>query len=226
MKFYGKIPQKFIKYLPPDIEQTVKDNDLRFLVMQCHINFKNYLDVHHSSFSNVQLIWFCSEIGNALKFLAENKIVHRDLKLEDILLSVDGFPIICDFGKAEFVDFGKLENQQKNGKGGNLGHLAPEVLNTTLDIIDYSKQPSWELGVISHEISVLQHPFPEYPSNISIYGKSPFITVPSPSCQKLELMKFPRNFIKLVSKLLLNDPKERPDIISASRELEEIVNAI
>lgn len=71
-------------------------------------------------------MWYCLEVSNAVLFLWKNHIVHRDLKLDDLLITTEGFPLVCDFGKAEYVDEnGFLENQQNIG--GNMERLAPEV---------------------------------------------------------------------------------------------------
>lgn len=37
-------------------------------------------------------------------FLQKHCVVHRDLKLSNLLLAVDGKVIICDFGKAMLMD--------------------------------------------------------------------------------------------------------------------------
>jgi len=153
------------------------------------------------------------EIASALNYLWTNKIVHRDLKLDDILISSDGYPLICDFGMAEFVDEnGCLENQKT--LGGNVNRLAPEILNSDLKLINYSKQPSWELGVICHEICTFEHPYIPYPDK----NESQF-TVPKFSPERLQAKKFPKSFIDLVSKLLV-ESDQRMSISEACEVLD------
>lgn len=41
---------------------------------------------------------------SGLVFLEKQCVVHRDLKLSNLLLTVDGKVIICDFGKAMLID--------------------------------------------------------------------------------------------------------------------------
>ena len=92
--------------------------------MENHSSFREFLK--KNSIHQNQCIWYCLEIANALNFLWINKIVHCDLKFDDILISSDGYPLICDFGMAEYVDEnGCLENQKT--LQGNVSRLAPEV---------------------------------------------------------------------------------------------------
>ena len=47
--------------------------------------------------------WF-KDLLEALVFLEQNCVVHRDLKLDNLLLSTEGNLIVSDFGKAVLLD--------------------------------------------------------------------------------------------------------------------------
>ena len=49
------------------------------------------------------LYWF-KELLSGLLFLEKHFVVHRDLKLENLLLNQDGKLVIGDFGKAVLLD--------------------------------------------------------------------------------------------------------------------------
>ena len=46
------------------------------------------------------MIAWLKDLLNGLIFLQEHAVVHRDLKLNNLLLTAQGKMIICDFGKA------------------------------------------------------------------------------------------------------------------------------
>ena len=71
-----------------------------------------YIDLYY-------LFQFCS-----LSYLHSKKIVHRDVKTENMLLSAQRTLKIADFGVARV----EAQNpQDMTGETGTLGYMAPEV---------------------------------------------------------------------------------------------------
>lgn len=63
-----------------------------------------------------------------LKYLHSYGIVHRDLKLENIMMTDttnNAIPKICDFGLAKMIG----PNEKAEEPFGTLGYVAPEILN-------------------------------------------------------------------------------------------------
>ena len=58
-------------------------------------------------------------------------MTHRDLKLENILLSEDNQPIVTDFGFARYI--GSTEDQRARSRTfcGSYAYVAPEILQGT-----------------------------------------------------------------------------------------------
>ena len=86
------------------------------------------------------------------------EIVHRDLKLENILISdMDKYGIktikLCDFG------FSKYEKEPSNDVVGTLGYLAPEIDKDKITQYDGYKADIWCLGVILYILIRLEYPF-------------------------------------------------------------------
>lgn len=50
------------------------------------------------------MLYWLRELLSGLLFLEKNFVVHRDLKMENLLLSQDGKLVIADFGKAILLD--------------------------------------------------------------------------------------------------------------------------
>jgi len=189
-----------------------------FIIMEALDSFKDYRAKNADSITPKQCIWFCVEICSALKYLWENKIVHRDLKLDNILFSYACYPVLCDFGCADTTDeSGCIE--RPSIVGGNNRHLAPEVLNSWRNktpIINYSKQPSWELGIICFEIATLSHPFDSYPP---LQGT---VSVTKLDTTWLEQLNYPKPFIKLVESLVENDFTKRMELSEAFDKLQSL----
>ena len=60
----------------------------------------------------------------ALKFIHENNIVHRDIKLDNILIDLDNNIKICDFGVSRIINKGDIMLEQC----GTPAYIAPEIL--------------------------------------------------------------------------------------------------
>lgn len=89
-----------------------------------------------------------------LKYLHENKIVYRDLKLDNILMGSDGYVKIADFGLCK-------ENMDVFTRTstfcGTPEFLAPEILTDT----SYTRAVDWwGFGVLLYEMIMGESPFP------------------------------------------------------------------
>lgn len=88
----------------------------------------------------------------ALKYLYEKKIIHRDIKPQNILINNNEIKI-CDFGFAKKYK----ENDLINTFCGSPLYMAPEILKFN----EYSEKADiWSLGVIIFEILFKHHPYP------------------------------------------------------------------
>lgn len=91
----------------------------------------------------------------AIKYLHSYGIVHRDLKLENIMMSdntENAVPKLVDFGLAKMIG----PNEKADEPFGTLGYVAPEVLkkepySTSCDI--------WSLGCILYALLSGSLPF-------------------------------------------------------------------
>lgn len=72
---------------------------------------------HFGSFDMLTSKFFASEILTGLQFLHDNKIVHRDMKPDNVLIQKDGHILITDFGSAQA--FGGLQLSQEGFTDAN-----------------------------------------------------------------------------------------------------------
>lgn len=110
--------------------------------------------IHTSIFSEKQTRFYSSCVLLGLEFLHQNKIVYRDLKLDNLLMDVDGFVRIADFGLCKE---GMGHGDRTSTFCGTPEFLAPEVLTDN----NYTRSVDWwGLGVLIYEMLVGESPFP------------------------------------------------------------------
>ncbi|XP_078441758.1 serine/threonine-protein kinase 52-like [Wolffia australiana] len=94
------------------------------------------------------------DLASGLSYLHSKKIVHRDVKTENMLLDIDRRLKIADFGVARV----EAQNpQEMTGETGTLGYMAPEVLegkpyNRRCDVYSF--------GICLWEIYCCDMPYP------------------------------------------------------------------
>lgn len=110
--------------------------------------------IHTSIFTEKQTLFYSSCVLLGLEFLHQNKIVYRDLKLDNLLMDADGYVRIADFGLCKE---GMGHGDRTSTFCGTPEFLAPEVLtdNNYTRCVDW-----WGLGVLTYEMLVGESPFP------------------------------------------------------------------
>ncbi|CDW53839.1 Cell division protein kinase 10 [Trichuris trichiura] len=131
-----------------------RDIDTFYLVLEyCEQDLANLMDNMTVPFTESQTKCLALQILEGLKFLHKQFIVHRDLKMSNLLLTNDGCLKIADFGLARY--FG-IPTQQGTPNVVTLWYRAPEILlesrllSTAIDI--------WAAGCILCEL-LLHKPF-------------------------------------------------------------------
>ncbi|KAJ3226763.1 Cell cycle serine/threonine-protein kinase cdc5/MSD2 [Clydaea vesicula] len=99
--------------------------------------------------------YFMFQLLDAVRYMHENKVIHRDLKLGNIFLTKDLKVKIGDFGLAATI---KKDGERKRTICGTPNYIAPEVLFDTRNGHSYEVD-IWSLGVIMYTLLVGKPPF-------------------------------------------------------------------
>ncbi|GAW83358.1 serine/threonine protein kinase [Plasmodium gonderi] len=171
------------------------------LIMEYAINgdLKNYILKNNGYLSEKQAHDLFVQIVKGVYYCHSKHIVHRDLKLENILLDENMTCKIADFGLSDFVNV----DQNIKTEAGTKAYIAPEIIfNQT---INYSvfKLDIWSLGIL---LFIMTQGFPpfKYVENDIKYFDSSTLNYPNDVSDDLK---------SLISLMLNVDPNKRPIIV-------------
>jgi len=177
-------------------------------------------------FSEARACFYLSEIILALTYLHTNKILYRDLKMENIIMNRSGHVALTDFGLSKTCLI------KTRTFCGTLEYMAPEMIRRVAYgfSIDW-----WSFGILMYEMMCKKTPFrhenrdvtcysilnetPKFPTHLSRASRSLIILLlnkdPKIRLKKIMQIKKHRFFKHVDFKQILNKqtiPPFRPDI--------------
>ncbi|XP_065294030.1 AP2-associated protein kinase 1 isoform X3 [Dermacentor albipictus] len=166
----------------------------------------------HTGFSEQEVLKIFCDICEAVSRLhhCQTPIVHRDLKVENILISDSGHYVLCDFGSAT----AKSLNPQVQGvaaveeeilKYTTLAYRAPEMVELYSGKLITTKADIWALGCLLYKLCFFSLPFGE--SALAIQSGN--FTIPDNS-------RYSKQMHSLIRYMLEVQPEKRPDIFQVS----------
>ena len=235
--FQNSVAMKIINKTDNDLDEKEILNEINILKKLSHPNivkiFEFYITKAHyylvtefckdgelfsyikNKFSERQLAVLFYQVFSGLWYLHDNKILHRDIKLENIMISgkekdqqtnEELFWIkIIDFGTAKIFD----KNKKEKDVVGSSYYIAPEVLKQNYN----EKCDTWSVGVILYMCLVGRAPFDGKDDEEIIYK----ISTANYNSKEPKLLSHSNEVRDLVSKLLQKDLDKR---LSAKEALE------
>mmetsp|Transcript_8043 Transcript_8043/g.24907 ORF Transcript_8043/g.24907 Transcript_8043/m.24907 type:complete len:539 (-) Transcript_8043:208-1824(-) len=156
-----------------------------------------------------QILMFSRDILEGLDFLHKHKVIHRDLKSDNVFVRVD------NEGKIKRLALGDFDTAKKLTKTtdfktiiGTPSFMAPEVLNARESGSYSFSADIYSFGMIIYELMTLQTPFDNLPpfkvSECIIKGERPGLPRLSPKYQPVLLLH---------RKCTEYDPTARPTLL-------------
>ncbi|XP_055629310.1 STE20-like serine/threonine-protein kinase isoform X3 [Toxorhynchites rutilus septentrionalis] len=152
-----------------------------------------------------QIAYVCKHMCAGLNHLHKNKVIHRDLKAGNVLLTMDGGVKLADFG----VSAKNKHTLQKHDTFiGTPYWMAPElVLCETFRDNPYDfKVDIWSLGITLIEFAQME------PPNSEMSPMRVLLKIQKSDPPKLDQpSKWSKSFNEFLAKSLVKDPQQRPN---------------
>lgn len=105
-----------------------------------------------------KVISFATDLVNGLKLIWDRRIVHRDIKPDNIIISKDNRPVIIDLGIARDLDDESLTKTIFLMGPCTPIYASPEQLHNKKSLIDI-RSDFFSMGIILSQMLLNEHPF-------------------------------------------------------------------
>jgi WD40 repeat protein/serine/threonine protein kinase len=140
------------------------------------------------------------QIGGALSVAHRNRVIHRDLKPDNLLIDEDGNAYLTDFGIARTIEMGGEDTDV--GVSGSIAYISPEQLRGE---VPTPQMDIYSLGVMLHEMLTGKHPFIGNTPTEMVFKH---LTEPLPNLLDI-IEDLPGKLEDVVQKATAKDPAER-----------------
>mmetsp|Transcript_23784 Transcript_23784/g.47664 ORF Transcript_23784/g.47664 Transcript_23784/m.47664 type:complete len:854 (+) Transcript_23784:275-2836(+) len=173
------------------------------LLELCHNQSINEMIKRRKKMTEEETRYFMAQIIEAVSFMHESNVIHRDLKLGNLFLNKNMNIKVGDFGLATRVD---SSDEKRKTICGTPNYIAPEVIDGNKERRGHSFEVDvWSMGVICFTMLV---------------GKPPYEASDVKSTYRRILANdysFPQEVVStdardLISSMLQTDPKMRPTL--------------
>lgn len=181
-----------------------EDTDNIYIVLElCKKRSMMELHKRRPTVTEYECRFYIHQILEGVRYLHDNRIIHRDLKLGNLFLNDQLNVKIGDFGLATRIEY---DGERKKTLCGTPNYIAPEILNKKGHSYEVD---IWSIGCVMFTLLVGQPPF-ETKTLKDTYTKIRKCEYRLPQY----MHKVPANLIML---MLQSDPAKRPSVHECSK---------
>ncbi|PNF29406.1 Serine/threonine-protein kinase mig-15 [Cryptotermes secundus] len=194
--YYGA----FIKKSPPG-----KDDQLWLVMEYCGAGSVTDLvkSTKGQSLKEEWIAYICREILRGLSYLHTNKVIHRDIKGQNVLLTDNAEVKLVDFGVSAQLD---RTIGRRNTFIGTPYWMAPEVIacDENPDATYDNRSDLWSLGITALEMAESQPPL------CDLHPMRALFLIPRNPPPRLKSKKWAKKFHSFIETVLVKDYHQRP----------------
>jgi serine/threonine-protein kinase len=153
------------------------------------------------------VVSYVQQVASALQYAHDQKLVHRDVKPENLLLGRADEILLSDFGIALASQSSQYQGQSTPRVAGTIAYMAPEQIQAH----PCPASDQYSLGIVVYEWLSGERPFHGSISEIALKHS----LVPPPSLLGRGISRFSPAVEQVVMTALAKDPRQRFDCILA-----------
>uniref|UniRef100_A0A182NLB1 Protein kinase domain-containing protein n=1 Tax=Anopheles dirus TaxID=7168 RepID=A0A182NLB1_9DIPT len=184
-------------------------HEILLLMPYCKTNLLTLMNARlGTGFTEPEVLQIFCDVAEAVARLhqCQTPIIHRDLKVENVLQNDQGHFVLCDFGSATArvlnpTSHGRTTVEEEIQKYTTLSYRAPEMIDLFNGQDITVKADIWALGCLLYKVCFFTLPFGE--SALAI--QSGQFSIPDGS-------KYSRGVHQLIRYMLEPEPEKRPNI--------------
>ncbi len=186
-----------------NIHEVAVENNVYYLAMDYIPGVNLYYHLNYQKPKLIEVLEITAKLADALAYAHRQKIVHRDLKLNNVIMKDNVTPVLIDFGLAKALESDEGTITKTGEIMGSPAYMAPERLfGTGSD----ARSDICSLGIMLYEMLTFKNP---YLDPRSIHQTTMNVIEANPIPPRKLVMWLPPEIEAITLKAMNKDPAKR-----------------
>jgi serine/threonine protein kinase/tetratricopeptide (TPR) repeat protein len=139
-----------------NIHEVAVENNVYYLAMDYIPGINLYYYLNYQKPKLIEVLEITAKLADALAYAHKQKIVHRDLKLNNVIMKDNTTPVLIDFGLAKALESEEGTITKTGEIMGSPAYMAPErLLGKNAD----ARSDICSLGIMLYEMLTFKNPY-------------------------------------------------------------------